>query len=140
MSSSFVKLFALALLVASGVACSRDESGKDADAAANVPPSGSSVGQPPKPVVPDENAAVQRVEASIAKNKLSALKPECLSYIPYASDAQGFIVDVHELHNEACGGDPSVAPRLFSFNVDKVSGRMTTDASDPAEGLFHAID
>ena len=36
--------------------------------------------------------------------------------------------------------DPDVAPRLFTIEVDRASGRMRTDATDPAAGLFHDID
>jgi hypothetical protein len=93
-----------------------------------------------KPTVPDTQAAVARVTASIVKNKLTKVAPDCLSFIPYASDAQGFVVDVHEIHDSKCGGDPQSQPRVFSFMVDRMSGRMQTDATDPVEGLFHPID
>ncbi|HEV7775572.1 MAG TPA: hypothetical protein VGO76_01835 [Luteibacter sp.] len=94
---------------------------------------------PPKPVVATEDDAVKRVSAAIARDKLSTLAPECLSFIHYASDQQGYVVDVHELHDAHCGGDPNVAPRLFTVEVDRMSGRLETDAADPAAGLFHPI-
>ena len=50
--------------------------------------------------------------------------------------------------NEKCGGDPSVAPRLFSYQVNKKTGELKTDSMDWAEKVgkdpltmeFHAID
>ncbi|MBB3226941.1 hypothetical protein FHW69_001542 [Luteibacter sp. Sphag1AF] len=151
MARSVLKWVAAGLLVASGAACSHDENDKAAEtpavppaaaaatAPANVPAVAADAEAAPIPVVADEKAAVQRVEASIEKNHLTTLKPECLSYIPYSAGT-GFIVDVHERHDDTCGGDPGVSPRVFSFQVDSASGRLQTDATDPAEGLFHAID
>ena len=58
-----------------------------------------------------------------------------------------FEIDVHS-DNEKCGGDPSVAPRLFSYQVNKKTGELKTDSMDWAEKVgkdpltmeFHAID
>jgi hypothetical protein len=50
-----------------------------------------------------------------------------------------YAVDVHELHNKACGGDPAVSPRLFSFEVDRKTGAMTTDALDAGDPEMQPI-
>ncbi len=126
----------VAMLAIAG--CSHD----DQAASSGTPASAASVAEaegPPKPVVATEDDAVKLVSAAIARNKLSTLAPECLSYIHYPSDQQGYVVDVHELHDAHCGGDPNVSPRLFTVEVDRMSGRMETDAADPAAGLFHPI-
>lgn len=127
-------LLLLSAALALSAACSN---GQDDNA---NPAAASSSGVPPPPKVPDEQAAVAQVSATVTSHKLTTLKPECLSYVPYPRDAQAIIVDVHELHNAGCGGDPDVAPRLFTIEVDRASGRMRTDATDPAAGLFHDID
>ena len=50
--------------------------------------------------------------------------------------------------NEKCGGDSGVAPRLFSYQVNKKTGKLKTDSmqwaekigKDPLTMEFHAID
>jgi hypothetical protein len=96
--------------------------------------------KPPVLMVPTEEVAVNDVRASVKKHKWTTLGEDCLSFINYPADAQGYVVDVHELHNARCGGDPDVSPRLFTYQIDRASGHMQTDASDPAAGLFHAVD
>jgi hypothetical protein len=134
MTMRFAGLLLLSAALVLSAACS---DGKDDTA---NPASSTTSGLPPPPKVADDAAAVAQVSATVASHKLTTLKPECLSYVPYPRDAQAIIVDVHELHNAACGGDPDVAPRLFTIEVDRASGRMRTDATDPAAGLFHDID
>ena len=67
-----------------------------------------------------------------------------------ASDGQDenyYYFDIRS-DNEKCGGDPSVAPRLFSYQVNKKTGELKTDSMDWAEKVgkdlltmeFHAID
>jgi hypothetical protein len=122
------------LLVAAASACSgQDDSEK---AGANAAQSE----LPPPLVVPDEATAVARVSASLHKNRFTTLTDDCLSYIPYEADAQNFVVDVHERHGGACGGDLATSPRLFTYQVVKASGAMQTDATDPPAGLFHKVD
>ena len=53
------------------------------------------------------------------------------------------MVDVREKHNEQCGGDPTTAPRLFSYEIDRRSGKMKTDAAAPNSewtGEYRAIE
>ncbi|WP_250622766.1 hypothetical protein [Pinirhizobacter soli] len=126
-------LVAMLLVVAASACSGQDDSEK---AGANVPQSD----LPPPLVVPDEAAAVARVSASLHKNNFTTLTDDCLSYIPYEADAQNFVVDVHERHSGACGGDLATSPRLFTYQVVKASGAMQTDATDPPAGLFHKVD
>jgi hypothetical protein len=134
MTSRLACVLLLSAMLVLGAACSHSQDDNAASSKA------SDTGVPPPPKVPDEQAAVAQVSAVVTRHKLTALRPECLSYVPYPRDAQAIIVDVHELHNAACNGDPDVAPRLFTIEVDRASGHMRTDATDPAAGLFHDID
>ena len=55
----------------------------------------------------------------------------------------GHRVDVREKHDAQCGGDPATAPRLFSYEIDRRSGKMKTDAAAPDSewtGEYRAID
>jgi hypothetical protein len=122
------------LLIAAAAACS----GTDDNDKANAGATQSEL--PPPLVVPDETAAVARVSASLHKNRFTAIADDCLSYIPYEADAQNFVVDVHERHGGACGGDLESSPRLFTYQVVKATGAMQTDATDPPAGLFHRVD
>ncbi|MBH5329496.1 hypothetical protein H9Q10_07430 [Eikenella sp. S3360] len=87
--------------------------------------------------VRSKDQAVERVSASIARHKLTSLKPECLLFIT-TETTKGYTVDVREQHNARCGGDSQTAPRLFSYEVDKASGNMRVD--DPVSGDTRAID
>jgi hypothetical protein len=120
----------VAVLALSIVGCSQGDQGS-----ADAPTSQG----PPKLAVPTEDAAVALVRGTVERNRLTTLKAECLSFVHYPSDQRGYVVDVHEQHDAHCGGNPDVAPRLFTFEVDRASGRMQTDAADPAAGLFHPI-
>ena len=131
---SLGRALAAMLLVAAAAACSGQDDHEKASAQAPTSE------LPPPPVVPDEAAAVARVSASLHKNNFTTIADDCLSYIPYEADAQNFVVDVHERHGGACGGDLATSPRLFTYQVVKASGAMQTDATDPPAGLFHRVD
>lgn len=56
---------------------------------------------------------------------------------------QGYTVDVSEKYDVQCGGGPATAPRLFSYEIDRRSGKMKTDAAVPNgewAGEYRAID
>ena len=92
--------------------------------------------------VRNEGQAVRRVSESVARNKLTSLKPECLMFMAEKTE-RGYTVDVREKHDEKCGGDPQTAPRLFSYEIDRRSGKMKTDAPTPGgewTGEYRAID
>ncbi|OOF53114.1 hypothetical protein [Rodentibacter genomosp. 2] len=71
--------------------------------------------------------AIDLVEKSIIKNKLTMLKTECLSF-SYGGNDIYYEIEVRENHNEICGGDPETSPKLFTYTVNKNTGRLKTDA------------
>lgn len=91
--------------------------------------------------VHSEEQAIRRVSESVARNQLTSLKPECLMFMAEKTK-QGYTVDVREKHDAQCGGDPATAPRLFSYEIDRRSGKMKTDAAAPDSewtGEYRAI-
>lgn len=78
--------------------------------------------------------AIDLVEKSIVKNKLTTLKPECLLY-SYGGNDIYYEIDVRENHNEICGGDPQTAPRLMTYQVHKKTAKLCTDSIAWAEKL-----
>lgn len=92
--------------------------------------------------VHNEEQAIQRVSESVARNQLASQKPECLMFMAEKT-RNGYRVDVREKHNAQCGGDPRIAPRLFSYEIDRHSGKMETDAAAPNSewtGEYRAIE
>lgn len=87
--------------------------------------------------VAEESQAVNLVRTSIEKKHSNDIRAECLSFI---TDDKGnhFSVSVHEKHNAQCGGDPTTAPHLFTYLVDKADG--TLKISDPIEGGYRDAD
>jgi hypothetical protein len=88
--------------------------------------------------VNDDNA-VAKVSEAVQRHHLTKLSPDCLDYIIGDESQDGVDVDVHEKHDEHCGGDPETSPRLFSFHVDH-AGKLTTDALDPGDAQMKPID
>ncbi len=76
--------------------------------------------------VQNENQAIDLVSQSIERNQLTALKTECLMFV-VENKPTFYEVEVHEKHNQQCGGDPATAPRLFGYRVDKQTGSLKTD-------------
>ncbi|QLB20062.1 hypothetical protein A6B43_00175 [Vespertiliibacter pulmonis] len=79
--------------------------------------------------------AIEKVMQSVVKNKLTYLPLSCLSFIASDENAQSYSVDVLEKHNAKCGGDPTVAPRLMSYEVNKKAGTLCTDSIEWAKHL-----
>jgi hypothetical protein len=50
-----------------------------------------------------------------------------------------YLVEVRELHNAKCGGDPSTSPRLFNLRITIGGQDVWTDANSPA-GEFHKLE
>ncbi|KAE9539235.1 hypothetical protein [Ursidibacter maritimus] len=44
------------------------------------------------------------------------------------NDFPYYSISVYEKHNEQCGGDPETTHRLMSYEVDKKTGKMRSDA------------
>jgi hypothetical protein len=71
------------------------------------------------------SAALQLVEAAIVRDHLVDLPLNCISFeFEDQESATELIIDVREIHNERCGGDLDVAPRITSFMVDLNTGRL----------------
>ena len=75
-----------------------------------------------------ESAAVARAAKAIEVYRIGKLKAECMAL---AANRQkgGYLIDVREIHNEACGGDPMTEPRAFSIDVAS-NGAMKSDVYD----------
>lgn len=89
---------------------------------------------------PGEDEAILRVSAVVKKHRLTELADTCLLYMVDQADADSIDIDVREKHDATCGGDPATSPRLFSFKLERATGRLTTDALDPADPEFKPID
>lgn len=93
----------------------------------------------PTPHVASEAQAETLALDAIARHHLTSLAPACLALM--SEDlTNGWSIDVHELHDDTCGGDPETSPRLFTIDVDATTGAMTTDALDPADGEMQSLD
>lgn len=134
------------LIVLALAACSPSEPAEGQDNAATAPASASSTPATAPPTGAgasaslSEDEVVELVNAVVKKHQLTSLSEQCLSYM--VEDAGGSLIDidVREKHDDTCGGDPGVAPRLFSFKLDRVSHQLSTDAMDRADGEFQPID
>ena len=84
--------------------------------------------------VKSEEEALKNVKKSIIKHNLGGkLGTKCMKF--YIDEtAEDFQVDVRS-DNEKCGGDPRVEPRMFSYTVNKRTGKLATDNFDYANSL-----
>lgn len=82
----------------------------------------------PPAKIRNESQAVDRAMKAIAAYKIGKLKPECMALLANKQKT-GYTIDVLELHNDACGGDPITEPRAFSVEV-AWNGSMKSDAYD----------
>ena len=85
--------------------------------------------------VKNENDAVKLVIKSIIKHNIYGVKNEndlkCFRF--YIDEtAEEFEIDVRS-NNEKCGGEPNVEPSLFSYIVNKETGKLLTDSFECAE-------
>lgn len=80
--------------------------------------------------------AISQVKRTVDKEKLVD-RPACVDYF-YSGKATPHVViiKVVEKHDSICGGDPGVAPRLFSVYVDLQNHQMASDKDDPADGTL----
>ena len=94
--------------------------------------------------ISNSEEAYQLVRKSIIKHNLADIN--CIT-ASEGEDENYYYFDIRG-NNEKCGGDPSVAPRLFSYQVNKKVGKLKTDSmqwaekigKDPLAMEFHAID
>jgi len=82
---------------------------------------------------------VAKAKSLTTKHKLTSLMNECLSFAEDEAVNGKIRIDVREVHNEKCGGDPQTAPRVFSFQVDMATGEFKTD-SNSLSAEFESLD
>lgn len=80
--------------------------------------------------------AIALVKQTVEKEKLVD-RTACVDYV-YSGKASPHIdiIKIVEKHDDTCGGDPGVSPRLFSVYVDLQNHQMASDKDDPAEGTL----
>ena len=84
--------------------------------------------------VRSENEALRLVQNSIAKHKFGGSHgTKCMRFYVDETDEE-FEIDVRS-NNMKCGGDPNVEPRLFSYTVNKRTGKLATDNISYANSL-----
>lgn len=89
--------------------------------------------------------AYQLVRKSIIKHDLADVN--CIMTLDGKKDESYYYFDIRS-DNAKCGRDSGVAPRLFSYRVNKKTGKLATDSwkwaeeigEDPTEMEFHTID
>jgi len=80
----------------------------------------------------NEDQAVEKVVKTIKKHKFLKVPGECVRVMTSKETPRCFSFDIREWHSGPnCPGDPDVAPRLFSFVIDRKSSAMKTDAANP---------
>lgn len=78
--------------------------------------------------VNNKDTAVARAARAIEAYRIGKLKSECMALVANRQK-NGYLIDVREIHNEACGGDPITEPRAFSIEVGR-DGKMKSDVYD----------
>ena len=72
---------------------------------------------------------VTRAKRATVKYHLSVIKLTCLSFeVAPEKFEDKPTVDVREIHNKECGGDPQTSPRSFSVAFDERTGEIWSDA------------
>lgn len=83
--------------------------------------------------------ALSLVKHTVEAEKLVD-KPKCVDYFYSGKDSANIdIIEIVEKHDSDCGGDPGVAPRLFSVYVDLQTHQMASDKDDPVEGTLSML-
>ena len=71
------------------------------------------------------------IKAKLITNKFKLTKTDiaCLNFkVIEKQDKNKSVIDVKEIHNSTCGGDPNTSPRLFSIVIDEVNNEIWSDA------------
>ena len=80
----------------------------------------------------EQDALIARAERAVREYQLSEVKLACMKFVVATEPFQRFpTVDVHEVHNQECGGDPATSPRIFSVAFDDKTGAVWSDARSP---------
>ena len=76
-----------------------------------------------------KNNLVTRAKQTTLKYNLSRITISCLAVKVADEKYEGKpLVNVHEIHDKKCGGDPQTSPRLFSVAFDDRTGEIWSDA------------
>jgi hypothetical protein len=76
--------------------------------------------------------------AAIKNHQLTQISIDCLSF-EEKEDDQNIEYFVHEKHDSKCGGLPGTGPGLFSIQVNKKSGQVSSDAKN-LEGEMEVLN
>ena len=88
----------------------------------------------PAMAVDTDDQIIDRVRQAEIKHRFFD-RPDCMNYQIIRNVHPGVDeVDLREVHNAKCGGDPDTEPRLFNFLIDRKTEKMATTALDP-DGL-----
>lgn len=82
--------------------------------------------------ISNSEEAYQLVQKSIIKHNLADVN--CIMTLEDKQDENYYYFDIRS-DNEKCGGDSGVAPRLFSYQVNKKTGKLKTDSMQWAEKI-----
>ena len=75
------------------------------------------------------NKFIVKAKNTTKKYNLTTMPFSCLSFKLLSEKVEGkVIVDVREIHNADCGGDPKTSPRLFSIGFDELKNEIWSDA------------
>lgn len=90
----------------------------------------------PPAVKPVSNAkqALELAEHVIKSYQLTSLRRECLHLLlsEPGKNQPAYRIDVRENHNDRCGGDPAVSPRVVSIEISS-NGQIKADNNDQLE-------
>lgn len=81
----------------------------------------------------------QLVKQMVEKKKLlpPPLSSECVDYVYFPDNEPGMdSINVVEKHGGNCPGDPQISHRLFTVNVNKKTHEMSSDISNPEDGIY----
>ena len=102
-------------------------------------PAAAAPAQAPAPAQDSAEAdAVARARTAIKKHQLTRLTSDCIKLEVDGASEGTYAVQVYEVHDAKCGGDPETEPRLFSVNVKPQTGEVWTDA-DSEDGELRKL-
>jgi len=86
-----------------------------------------------------DSPLVAKAKQLTIKYQLTALAINCVSFHEGDVENGKKRIDVREVHNEKCGGDPKTSPRVFSFQVNMATNEFKTD-SHSLSAEFESLD
>lgn len=74
-----------------------------------------------------DEQAIDAARAYAHTHQLTKLKEDCISGSMSRTSSTSAIVDLREVHDSLCGGDPDTAPLITSLSVDMHTGMITPE-------------